>query len=113
MPWKELSVLEQRKEFVLRAVHEQESFTELCRQYGISAKTGYKWKQRFLAGGWEGLADRSRRPEHSPGELAEAVVCQIVKLKQTHRYWGPRKLRELYRRRHALLALPSESSFKR
>lgn len=113
MAWKELRVVDQRKEFILRALHEGGSFVELCREYGISAKTGYKWKQRFLAQGLGGLHDQSRRPLNSPEGLGEAVVCEIVRLKQAHESWGARKLQELYRRKHGGLDLPSESSIKR
>lgn len=110
MPWKEMEAMNQRVEFVLRAVR-TENFRELCREYGISAKTGYKWKERFLEYGLAGMAEESRRPKSSPGGLEEAVVCEIVRLKERRRDWGPRKLRDLYMRAHG--QAPSESSFKR
>jgi len=98
-------------EFVLKAL-EHPNFRELCREYGISAKTGYKWKERFIAHGVKGLGDQSRRPHSHVDELGEAVVCEMVRLKQAHRHWGPRKIRALYQRRHGD-EVPSESSFKR
>jgi transposase InsO family protein len=110
MPWKEIDAMNQRIEFVLRAL-ETENFRELCREYGISAKTGYKWKERFLEYGLAGMREESRRPKSSPGGLEEAVVCEIVRLKERRRNWGPRKLRDLYMRAHG--QAPSESSFKR
>lgn len=110
MPWKELSVINQRTEFVLRAM-KTDNFRQLCREFGISAKTGYKWKQRFIAEGLSGLSDESRRPKSSPAGLEETVVCEIVRLKQRHRPWGARKLRIVYGRTHG--EVPSESSFKR
>ena len=110
MPWKTIEPMNQRSEFVLRAI-KTENFRELCREYGISAKTGYKWRERFLQDGLKGMGEHSRRPKSSPQGLAEAVVCEMVKLKQQHRHWGPRKLRKLYERLHA--EVPSESSFKR
>ena len=113
MPWKERDVKKLRLEFVLRALSEATSFVDLCEEYGIQAKTGYKWKQRFLEEGAAGLADRSRRPHSSPRQLSEAVVCEMVRLKQAHRKWGPRKIRELYARQHRDQPLPSETSFKR
>lgn len=88
-----------------------DNFRQLCRDYGISAKTGYKWKERFLECGLQGMAELSRRPKGSPQGLEEAVVCEIVRLKHHHRHWGPRKLRKVYERMHA--QVPSESSFKR
>src|SRR5215469_2797885 len=110
MPWKEIEPMNQKKEFVLRAMNNS-NFRELCREYGISTKTGYKWKERFVLQGFEGLMERSRRPQRHAKELTEAVVCDMVRLKQAHPTWGPRKLRAVYQRTHH--PVPSESSFKR
>ncbi len=100
-----------RTEFVLRAL-QTDNFRALCQEYGISPKTGYKWRERFLQFGREGLADESRRPRSSPHELAEGVVCEMVRLKRAHLAWGPRKIRAVYERKHAGF-VPSETSFKR
>lgn len=105
-----MEAMNQRTEFVLRAV-QTDNFRALCQEYGISPKTGYKWKERFLAEGLGGMGEHSRRPKHSPEGLSEGVVCEIVRLKQKHRYWGARKLRDIYGRVHP--EVPSESSFKR
>lgn len=102
--------MNQRTEFVMRALR-TENFRELCREYGISPKTGYKWKERFLEHGLGGMLEQSRRPRSSPGGLEEAVVCEIIRLKERHRSWGARKLRSIYGRTHG--EVPSESSFKR
>jgi putative transposase len=102
--------MNQRTEFVLRAM-KADNFRELCREYEISPKTGYKWRERFLEYGLSGLGELSRRPKSSPGGLDEAEVCEIIRLKQRHRYWGPRKIRKVYERFHE--EVPSESSFKR
>ncbi len=111
MPWREVNVMDQRIEFVLRALR-SDNFRALCQEYGISTKTGYKWRERFLRVGLENLREESRRPRSSPRGLAEGVVCDMVRLKQAHRAWGPRKIRALYERVHGG-PLPSESSFKR
>jgi len=102
--------MNQRTEFALRAV-QCGNFRELCREFGISPKTGYKWKERFIAEGLGGLEDESRRPRSSPAALSEEVVCRLVKLKTAHRFWGARKLEELYKRSWG--EAPSESSIKR
>ena len=102
--------MNQRTEFVLRAL-QTDNFRELCQEYGISPKTGYKWRERFLQHGMSGMQELSRRPKDSPGGLEEAVVCEIVRLKERHRHWGPRKIRKVYERLHQ--EAPSESSFKR
>jgi len=110
MPWKKTEPMEQRIEFALKAMRTL-NFRALCQEYGVSAKTGYKWKQRFLQEGIEGMAEESRRPKTSPEQLPEGEVCEIVRLKMAHLSWGPRKIRELYLRRHGEVA--SESTFKR
>lgn len=110
MPWKDLKPMNQRKEFVLRAIRTS-NFRELCQEYGISTKTGYKWRERFYQYGYEGMMELSRRPLSHANELGEAVVCEIVKLKHAHPSWGARKLRDIYKRLHG--EVPSESSFKR
>ena len=102
--------MNQRKEFVLKAIHAR-NFRQLCREYGISTKTGYKWRERFYQYGFEGMMELSRRPLSHAKELGEAVVCEIIRLKNAHRSWGPRKLRDIYQRLHG--QVPSESSFKR
>jgi putative transposase len=112
MPWKETDAMNERSEFVLRAIA-TDNFRELCHEYGISPKTGYKWKERFLEEGLAGMAEQSRRPDKSPNGLGEAVVCEIIRIKEAHRTWGPRKIRELYARVHGRPVTPSESSFKR
>ena len=110
MPWKKSEPMEQRMEFALKAL-KSENFRGLCEEYGISTKTGYKWRERFLRQGLGGLAEESRRPQSSAQQLSQEEVCEIVRLKLAHAHWGPRKIRELYLRQHGQVA--SESSFKR
>lgn len=106
--------MELRTQFALRSVFDKgTSFLDLCREYGIAAKTGYKWRKRFLARGPEGLANQSRRPKASPDALGEQVACEIVRLRGLHPSWGARKLLKLYRRIHSAAPWPSESSIKR
>src|SRR5215469_83628 len=110
MPWKKSEPMEQRTEFALKAL-KTENFRALCQEYGISTKTGYKWRERFLSRGLAGLAEESRRPRSHCLELKPEEVCQIVRLKFAHPYWGPAKIRALYLRQHGEAA--SLSSFKR
>jgi transposase InsO family protein len=110
MPWATPNLMNKRTEFAMKAI-QTENFRELCREYGISPRVGYKWRDRFLAEGANGMREKSRRPHHSPEKLEEEMVCRIVRLKERHRHWGPKKLREIYRRAHG--QAPSESSFKR
>src|ERR1700674_471059 len=110
MPWKKSEPMEQRVEFAFKALT-SENFRRLCQEYGISTKTGYKWRERLLRRGLEGLAEESRRPQSSPQQLSQEEVCEMVRLKLAHPHWGPRKIRALYLRQGGQGV--SESSFKR
>jgi transposase InsO family protein len=86
------------------------SMTELCADYGISRKTGYKWADRFAISGPAGLEDESRRPEHSPQATDPELVERLVALRTRHPTWGARKLLKVARRRHPRAAWPSRST---
>jgi putative transposase len=98
MPWKNHTMKDVRKEFALKALAAGANLTALCREYGVTRKTGRQWRDRARQDGINFLAERSRRPRHSPGELKESVVCTVVRLKVSHPRWGPRKICALYRR---------------
>ena len=94
MPWKEVSIMSSRKEFVFLARQEGANIRALCRQFGISPKTGYKLLARFAEEGEEGLADRSRQPKASPLRTAAAMEAALLALRDRHPAWGARKLRK-------------------
>jgi transposase InsO family protein len=95
MAWEEANVVEQRFEFVLRARRDEESMSGLCREYGISRKTGYKWLNRFKdARSVTALHDRSRRPRRMPQATPGWLEERVVELRQKHG-WSGRKLRRL------------------
>jgi transposase InsO family protein len=89
--------MSQRHEFVLLANKPGCNFRELCRRFGIAAKTGYKWKARFAASGVSGLEDRSRRPHTSPRLTAVPVTEAVIALRHKEPTWGGRKLRRRLR----------------
>ncbi len=95
MPWLETDVQEQRIAFVVEALHPAANRSALCRTRGISRKTGYKWLGRYAAAGsLTGLAERSRRPTHSPARTAGRVTARVVALRRTYG-WAGRKLQQL------------------
>jgi transposase InsO family protein len=98
MPWKECSVMDERLRFVARLL-DGESMSEVCREFGISRKTGYKIFTRYKDQGLEALCDRSRRPVRYANQLPPQIENQIVTLKQEKPHWGARKIRELLVRR--------------
>src|SRR3979409_350346 len=89
MPWKKSEPMDQRIEFCLKTLRSG-NFRELCREYDISTKTGYKWRERFLREGSAGMKEQSRRPLSHSESLVEREVCEIIRLKQAHANWGPR-----------------------
>lgn len=93
MPWKVWDTMLLRKEFVMLAGQPGANIRELCRRFGISAKTGYKWIGRFSEEGEQGLRDRSRRPRKSPSRTPLAQETAVVALRDQHRVWGGRKIR--------------------
>ena len=113
MTWKEKDVMKLREEFVMRAMRQDLPIIDLCREYKISAKTGYKWIGRFKEFGRKGLYDKSRRPKRRKTEIPEDSICEIIRYKRAHNKWGSRKIRELFKRNHPNRTLPSVSSFHR
>jgi transposase InsO family protein len=100
MPWKASSVMEERLRFVARLL-EGEPMTQMCREFGISRKTGYKIFERYREHGLEALNDRSRRPVRYANQLPQQLESLIVNLKRDKPHWGARKIRELLIRRLA------------
>lgn len=90
MPWKDVSLMSQRAEFVLLASREDSNVSVLCRRFGISRKTGYKWLGRAQAG--EDLADRSRKPKRPWRQTCPNVEAAVLALRDAHPAWGGRKL---------------------
>jgi transposase InsO family protein len=84
--------MSQRNEFINLAKIAGK-MSEVCRRFGISRKTGYKWLNRYREAGAEGLCDRSRRPHHCPGKTTEEIEQLILRVRQTHPAWGGRKLK--------------------
>ena len=98
MPWKASSVMEERLRFVARLL-DGEAMTDLCRDFGVSRKTGYKIFHRYKEHGLAALTDRSRRPVRYDNQLPLPVESLIVRLKGEKPHWGARKIRELLVRR--------------
>jgi transposase InsO family protein len=99
MPWRELTVIDQREEFVKLAMVPESNISELCRRFGISRSNGHKWLGRYLTEGREGLADRSRRPHRSPTRTDETVEAQVLRIRQgSNNAWGGRKIAHVMER---------------
>ena len=94
MPWKAVSAMSLRLEFVQLALADSSNIRWLCRRFEVSAATAYKWIHRFQNGGVAALEDRSRRPHTSPWKIALSMEQAIVGLRQRHPQWGGRKIRQ-------------------
>ena len=101
--------MDERLRFVARLL-EGEKMAVLCREFGISRKTGYKIYTRYKDCGLEGLTDRSRRPHRHANRLPFQIETLILQLKKEHPSWGAPKIREKLRRRHGGLTLPAIST---
>ena len=92
MPWKDATVVDERKAFLTAWKKGEVSFSALCRYFNISRPTGYKWLGRFAEEGDPGLADRSRAPHDQPGRTPTPIQDEILRLRGQHPTWGPKKL---------------------
>ena len=113
MPWEEQPIVNQREEFVLRALEPGANIAALCREAGISRKTGYKWINRFKEKGRVGLQDLSRRPRNSPLRASGEAALQVIELRQAHPTWGPKKLHAILLRASDLDEVPSVRTIAR
>src|SRR3954467_10220607 len=93
MGWKETCAVEERLRFIQEYKTNHWSMAELCRRYGVSRKTGYKWLERYDEEGLDGLRDQSRAPQKHPNQVLSEVAEAIVELRREYPLWGPEKLR--------------------
>lgn len=98
MPWKECSVLDERIRFVTEWNSGDWNMAELCRFYGVTRKTGYKWTTRYEVGGAEALGDLSRLPKNRPNQISEEMEEKVMAVRREHPYWGARKIRAWLKR---------------
>jgi transposase InsO family protein len=98
MPWREVSLMDQRKEFIRLFQQPGVNRRELCRRFGVSPKTAYKWLGRATSADVEWAQDRPRRPYSSPARSPKAIEAAVLEVRDAHPAWGARKiLRRLQR----------------
>lgn len=100
MPWQQTDKSEQKILFI-KEMLKGGSFSQLCRDFGVSRPTGYLWKGRYEKEGFHGLQERSRRPHETPGRLSEQIEELIV---QERDRWGDgaRKIAKILKDREGL-----------
>jgi len=99
MPWKVSAAMDEKVKFIGRVL-DGEKISELCEEFGISRKTGYKIFERYKNCGLDGLTDRSRRPYRQANQLPYQVERSILGLKKEYPGWGAPKLREKLMQRY-------------
>jgi len=109
MPWKKVTAVNERMQFVAR-LKAGERMTDLCREFGISRKTGYKFERRYEERGPSGLYDVSRRPRRLARQVSAGIQTAILDLKRDQPTWGAAKIQEVLRRRHPEMDVPVRST---
>ena len=105
MPWARTDVGEQRVKFVVRAASGKERMAALCREFGISRTTGYRWRRRFEQGrSFTAVVERSRRPKHSPSQTEPRKEERVVELRRENG-WGAKKIDVLLREKKTALTV--------
>ena len=110
MGWMETCAMDERMRFVLAVEREEESMAALCRRFGVSRKSGYKWLGRYREDGVAGLADRSRAPCHHPQEVSAELAERCLEVRRAHPTWGPVKVRAVLERRVPQTRWPAAST---
>lgn len=112
MPWRIMSIVEERKKFVDEALshHRNISFLDLCNNYNISSKTGYKWLSRFRDNGYKGLEDLPRIPLSQPTKISDDVESVVIAIRLQFPKWGPKKIKAELLELYSHLSAPSEAS---
>lgn len=113
MSWKETDVMKEKEKFIDAVIKAEKPFKYICEDFGISEKTGHKWKNRFYEEGKLGLYEKSREAENHPNALPEDTVIAIIQLKTAHPYWGAKKILELFKKSRRNAEVPSLSSVNR
>jgi len=110
MGWRETCAVDERMRFVLAVEKQDESIAAVCRRFGVSRKTGYKWLGRYHEAGVEGLLDQSRGPLHHPQAIDERIAERCLAVRRTHPSWGPLKVRGYLERRVPARDWPAAST---
>jgi putative transposase len=110
MGWTETCAVVERMRFMMAVEKGDESFAAVCRGFGVSRKTGYKWLERYQAEGVLGLIDRSRAPLTHPDAVQAAIAERCLAVRRAHRTWGPVKVRAWLERHEAEMVWPAAST---
>lgn len=114
MPWKDVKPMDQKILFISDYLRQTATLSELCRRYGVSRKTGYKWLGRYAQEGVEGLAERRRIPRSHPATTPYVVRQRVIELRtQTRLTPGAKKIHALLQQRYPELPTPAISTINK
>jgi transposase len=111
MPWKESRIVDQRLQFLSSYQKEEMSVSDLCREFGVSRPTGYRWINRYKEVGPEGLLDLSSRPHGCSHGTPESTENAIFALRNKYPSWGARKLKARLEQLEPGVDWPAASTF--
>jgi len=112
MPWKEVTIVSKKAQFIELALEKKIKFKHLCKEFGISRKTGYKLLNRVELHGQQALKEQSRKPKISPTKTNPAIETLIIETRRLHPEWGGEKLK-IYLEKKGYNGLPSEKTIDR
>ena len=110
MSWKETCVMDERMKFIVECLGGGDSFASVCRRFGISRQTGYKWKRRYERAGPAGLEDRRRAPVCHPRAIPDGVIERVIAVRVGYPSWGPRKVKAWLERHDPAQLWPAAST---
>ena len=110
MPWQTSSPMSKRQEFIDALLSGRAPFRQLCAEFGVSAKTGYKWRERFRVGGPAALVDGSHAPRCPAHQVPRDVRESILALREAHPTWGARKLKARLAQQQPTTVWPAPST---
>jgi len=108
MPWKNLSTMDQKLEFINEWLSNQYSLVSLCKEFGISRPTAYRLINRYGESGYEGLKDQSKAPLTHPNKTPQKIEDAIISLRNKHKRWGAKKIAVLLQKHYKKEQIPSE-----
>ena len=112
MPWKESCAMDERARFCQQVMEGDLSIAELCRAFGISRVTGYKWIDRYQSGGVAALADQSRARHTQPQAYSQRICDMVIRARIKHPTWGAKKIRPWLAKRHPHAELPATTTME-
>lgn len=110
MPWLETNPMDERVRFIVALNEGLYSVAELSERFGVSRQCGDKWRRRYLAEGFAGLATKSHAPRHCPHRIGGEVAKAVIELRRKHPGWGPITLIARLARLKPDLPLPAPST---